>query len=242
MSNEIMNNTVATNNTIAMNNIIEGGRHMFNVLKLNLLTKTVNTIPYPSTVALEWAEARGRADDAFMIIDHSFDKKKNPNAQKNLDYILKNGITIQNVHYVWVMAGSSQLRKANSTFIDETLKDEFLKYILCGVDDRRNLVANKTLVYRALSMSSTYSWYSKLPENKCFGLLTLPDIDKVGVFRDIEVGYRGIFDVVETEETLFGVERDVEYKISDGVAYYIVDDTRLNAASYHPPLSFLSFH
>lgn len=218
-----------TNNNTAAALSAKGGSHMFQINKLDLATKTVSTIPYPTTVALEWAEAIGRAEDAFLIVDHSFDKKKNQNAQKNLDYILKNGIRLMNgIKYVWVMAGSSQLRKANSTFIDETLKDEFLKYILCGVDDRKNLVANKPLVYRALFMSSTYNWYSKLPEDKCFGLMKMPDIDKVGIFRDVEVKYTGIFDVVEENETLFNQERTVEYKISDGVAYYVVDDTMLS--------------
>lgn len=222
---ENTNNNV--NTAAALNT--KGGNHMFQINKLDLATKTVSTIPYPTTVALEWAEAIGRAEDAFLIVDHSFDKKKNQNAQKNLDYILKNGIRLMNgIKYVWVMAGSSQLRKASSTFIDEALKDEFLKYILCGVDDRRNLVANKTLVYRALSMSSTYNWYSKLPEDKCFGLMQMPDINKVGIFRDVEVKYTGIFDVVEENETLFNQERTVEYKISDGVAYYVVNDTMLS--------------
>lgn len=222
---ENTNNNV--NTAAALN--VKGGNHMFQINKLDLATKTVSTIPYPTTVALEWAEAIGRADDAFLIVDHSFDKKKNQNAQKNLNHILNNGIRLMNgIKYVWVMAGSSQLRKASSTFIDETLKDEFLKYILCGVDDRKNLVANKTLVYRALSMSSTYNWYSKLPEDKCFGLMQMPDIDKVGIFRDVEVKYTGIFDVVEENETLFNQERTVEYKISDGVAYYVVNDTMLS--------------
>lgn len=228
MSEAIVNNGINPEEIIEVNSN-EGGTKMFELMKLNIANKTVTKVPFPTTAALEWADRLGRAADMFVLVDHSFDKQKNDKAQKNLDYILHNGITIKGVHYVWVMAGSSQLRKANCTFIDETMKDEFLHWALCGVDDRRNLVANKTLVYRALSMSSTYSWYSKLPRNKFYGLMTMPNIDKVGVFKDINSVVNGVFDVVENDQVSFNVERNVEYKISDGVAYYIVDDEKLNS-------------
>ena len=227
--NEAMNSNAAELNNVTIIENNEGGTKMFELMKLNVLNKTVTKVPFPTTAALEWADRLGRADNMFLLIDHSFDKQKNENSQKNLDYILNNGITIKGIHYVWVMAGSSQLRKANCTFIDETMKEEFLHWALCGVDDRRNLVANKTLVYRALSMSSTYSWCSKLPRNKFYGLMTMPNIDKVGVFKDINSVVNGVFDVVENDQVSFSVERNVEYKISDGIAYYIVDDEKLNS-------------
>lgn len=159
----------------------------------------------------------------FLVVDHSFNKKldraKGGAAQAKLEEILNDGIDFNDMHYDLYMAGSSQLRMAWCTLIAKAYRRTYEAWAACGIDIATNMVANKSMVYRALMLSTSIGWSSgtHLPEI---------GIDKVGVFTDIEIEVEAVVDEV-SDNNVKRVKRRVTLKISDGIAILLVpDDTK----------------
>ena len=190
---------------------------MVKVAKYNVLTKEFTQVPFPETYAWEWARANHIDEESmFIIVNHGFNKE-NEDAQAHLDEILNKGLYMGPAHYSLFMAGSGHLRKAQCVLIRDSIRNSFSYWLRCGVNDTINMVANKTLVYRAVScLSASRKWeeMTNLPQ---------PSIEKVAIFKDVEVNVEGIFDVV-TSGNVTCEKRIVTNKISDGFNMLIVPD------------------
>lgn len=193
---------------------------MKKVTKFNVETGEFTKVIYPNVYAWEWAYANNvDPESMFIIVKHSFDKKAEgaEKYQKVLNDILTNGLDYEGHHYLMFMASSGQLRNAAHTLIRADIAASFRSWLLCNVNDTVNAVANKTLVYRAVSsMSSSYKWEEATA-------MPSISIDNVAIFKDVESTVEGIFDEVTSGK----VERkklSVTNKITDGYAICVVDD------------------
>lgn len=189
----------------------------------SLVTKEVL---FPSTYGLRWLKNKGRNENAFIVVDHSFDKATSPEAQTLFEKCLDNGIDLNGIHYVPAFAGSSHIRKGESVWMDVSIKDEFLSWLHVGVNTRHNMVANKTLVYDGMSaMSSTKVWEDVFGNDP---LMPIIDIDKVAIFKDGEINFTGTFDWVNNGVVKRENSRTVPNKFTDGANLYVVNDDGLS--------------
>ena len=142
-------------------------------------------------------------------------------AQAHLEDILRNGFTLDNHKYVVYQASSGELRNGQFRMIREDLENAYNDYFHFGVvDDTKNMVANKMLVYRSVSTSSSYYDF-----RETFGF-DPPRISKVAIFPDVVAEVEGTFDHVESDKVTRGT-RKVPQKITDGVAYILRNDDDL---------------
>ena len=199
---------------------------IFKLKKLNIASKKIIEVPFPSTDLFRWMERKGiNPEENVLIVEHeprgefkSREEREEARkvAKKNLAAALVAGILLaKQFLFKKTMAGSSQLRNAMSTWMPEDIKKEFVSWWSCDIDTGINAVANKYLVYLTLSMSSSTPWEEATT-------LDPIDINKVAVVKDGEVEIELPFDSVEN----YGIKRNVikvKNKFTDGLAVLVVD-------------------
>ena len=180
--------------------------------------------PYPSTYLSRWLLKRDqRPEEVLLIIKKHFNKSENWEAYHRVKEIVKNGLDHNGRHYVVLGAGSSGLRAGSFIMIDAAWKERILRWIQCGINTRKGLVANKYMVYIIMSlMSSTSPWSTKTD-------LLEPDIQKTVVLPDLDFVIKGLFDVVENGKVK-RMLKEVTNKVSDGMMLYLVDDEQEHEA------------
>ena len=174
--------------------------------------------PYPETYLFRWLLAQGQQpEEVLLVVKKHFNKKDNPQAHARVKSAVHDGIDHEGRHYVVLGAGSSGLRAGSFIMIEQSWKAKILNWIQCGLDTRRNIVANKYIVYIIMSLlSSTKPWRTKTD-------LAEPDIHKIAVLPDCDFDIEGVFDVVENGK-VNRERRTVTNKITDGIVLYMVDD------------------
>ena len=200
---------------------------IFKIKKVDISSMKIVEVPYPSNDLFRWMQRNNvKPEETLLMVNHepkgsfetreAFEEAKKA-AKKNLAAALISGILLgKKILFKRTMAGSSQMRNAMSTWMDEEKIEGFMNWISCGIDTGVNAVTNKYLVYLTLSMSSSTKWEEAT---------SLPpiNIDNVAVVKDGEVEIELPFDSVGNR----GIERSavkVTNKFTDGIAWYIADD------------------
>ena len=67
------------------------------------------------------------------------------------------GFDVNGRHYVYLCSGAGQIRRNTATFVDESMRDQIVKNLNCGFDEKTDeYVLAKYTAYFALSFSSVY--------------------------------------------------------------------------------------
>ena len=167
------------------------------------------------------------APDLFQIIDTGDqDRAKIPAIQNYLDDIINNGIVDGSHRFIPVFAGSSNQRNGEFVVCDETCRQEIIDWCTVGINLNK-LNVGKIAKYAALMFSTVKSWDTIFPNNGLYETMSYPHPRTWGVFSDVSVPATGLFNYVNpngTELKLLLSQDGEENKITDGVAYYVIDD------------------
>ena len=172
--------------------------------------------------------------DNFQIIDTgTINRADVPAVQDYLDNLISGGLVDNGRVFKPIFAGSSNQRNGEFVVCWDKVWNEVFQWCTCGLDTHK-LTSGKIAKYAALMMSTVRSWNSVFPDGGDYGLMSYPEIENWGVFNDIGVPAFGVFDKVTpwTSNRELVLPGDGETnKITDGVSYYIVDDTKMNSVA-----------
>ena len=187
----------------------------------------VETIELFSSAMMRKLESMGRMD-AIIKVDGEINTRASEEdqavAMQRLSEIVANGYEYNGHVYRPFFAGSSDIRKSTSGWIDETLLPVMGKWAMCGLRTADlNVPVNKYMAYIGLLMSATRSFRS------VYG--TTLDIRRVCVVPDYEVEVTGIFDYVEGNDVYEDVKRTIKIKAFDGAALIMPEITGNKAST-----------
>ena len=149
-------------------------------------------------------------------------------AMQRLASIVAEGYQHNGVTYRPFFAGSSDIRKSTSGWINESLLPVMGKWAMCGLKTTDlNVAVNKYMAYIGLLMSATRSF------NSVYG--TTLDIRRVCVVPDHEVEVTGIFDYVEGNDVFEDVKRTIKINAFDGAALIMPEVTGNKASTLRGP-------
>lgn len=182
---------------------------------------------------------------AFVSVDLStkenVSEELRAEAQNLVNNIIDNGLELNGNVYVPLFAGAGDMRTASYVAIRQDLYDAVMQHIHWDIDTSK-LSAAKESKYNALSTSVSYTWTAKFPEGGFMGLMKPIDINKVAVFKDIDVEVEKVFDTVDPEQE--NLVRQMVKKVntvSDGLTFYVVDDTNVDVYKHLDKLESFSF-
>ena len=149
-------------------------------------------------------------------------------AMQRLASIVAEGYEHNGVLYRPFFAGSSDIRKSTSGWIDESILPIMGKWAMCGLKTTDlNVAVNKYMAYIGLLMSATRSFQS------VYG--TTLDIRRVCVVPDHEVEVTGVFDYVEGNDVYEDVKRTIKINAFDGAALIMPEVTGNKASTLRGP-------
>lgn len=185
---------------------------MFKVEMLSMVTSEYSEHMLPSSAYMRKLESIGRSSDGVILVDQNFAESEAVAVitEDLLDYTA-HGIEHNGKLYVPFAAGSSQIRKATTMWIDRSIYGEIGKWCMCGLKGQGMVIApNKYCAYIGLLFSSTRLF------SDVFGRVL--DLDKICVVNDVMNEIEGSFwDVDDTDVT--PVHKKIENNASDGMAF-----------------------
>ncbi len=225
---------------------------LFNVLHLLLETKTeqdpitkkevmtfclreeYHLVPMTMAFALSYnAYRKAFVSDHFVVVhtnDDVINRAKCPKAQQLLDEIAEKGYQAHGETFKPIFISASQARQAQFTTIADSVRDKFDKWAYLGFDKSKfmPLSPNKRAKYLGLYFSSVKYWHEIWKGDVVLeAAMPYPSFHDIAVLRDIEVSCPGIFDHVLNREIVRKLRKEHKNKITDGVAFYVIDDTGL---------------
>lgn len=168
------------------------------------------------------------ADDFVVVHTEDIDRHKYPAAQQLLDDLVDKGYTAHGRTYAPVFIGGSQARQANFTTINEQVRTEFLNWARLGFPEEKfnKLSPNKQAKYLGLYFSSIREWSEIWHEEPILQEgLPKPKFNEVAVLPDVTQAVPGTVDVIEQDSIIRKIMDKILLKITDGQAYYLVNDT-----------------
>lgn len=169
--------------------------------------------------------------DLFQILDTGdYDRAKIPAIQNYLDNLINNGIVDGTRCYNPLFDGSSNRRNGCYVNVEENNTKDFFNWATIGID-LKDMPVSKIAKYIGLMFSTVKSWENIFPNNGLYETMSYPHPSTWGIFSDISVPAIGLFNCVNpngTELKLYLQQDKEENKITDGVAYYVINDLSLS--------------
>ena len=189
---------------------------MFAINEYSVVTRTLSTVVLFSSSMMEKLEACGCADTGLLKVSSALESELTDEvraeAQAHLMNIIAMGLTVNGVRYVPFFAGSSDIRKGSSVWINADLYAEIGKWAMCGLKTSElNIAVNKYAAYIGLLMSSTR------PFQQVYG--TRLNVRRVCVVPDTYVTVSGTVDFVEGTTVTRKEGHTVSVNAFDGAAY-----------------------
>lgn len=194
---------------------------------------SIDNIALFSSAMMEKLESIGRMADgvikvaSVMELEMSDDDKAS--AQAHLEHIVAQGLTLNERRYVPFFAGSSDIRKGSSVWIDVDIYAMIGKWAMCGLrTSDLNISVNKYAAYIGLLMSSTRSFM------QVYGKTV--DIRRVCVVKDTYVTVSGPVDFVDNAGNVSRIDdHTIEINAFDGAAFIRPEMTGGKASTLRAP-------
>ena len=167
------------------------------------------------------------ADDFVVVHTGDIDRKDYPAAQHLLDNLVEHGYTAHGRTYAPVFINGSQARQGNFTTMNNKAMAEFLNWARLGFPEEKfnKLSPNKQAKYLGLYFSSVKEWEAIWHDEPLLKKgLPKPKFDQVAVLPDVIQFVSGTVDEIEQNSIIRRIKDKICLKITDGQAYYLVDD------------------
>lgn len=221
----------AKETVVAAHTANKGGISMKTCKVYNVMADKMEEVVLFSSAMMRKLESMGRMD-AIIKVDGEIDSRASEEdqavAMQRLSEIVANGYEYNGHVYRPFFAGSSDIRKSTSGWLDETLLPVMGKWAMCGLRTADlNVAVNKYMSYIGLLMSATRSFRS------VYG--TTLNIRRVCVVPDHEVSVTGVFDYVEGNDVYEDVKRTIKINAFDGAALIMPEITGNKASTLRMP-------
>lgn len=200
---------------------------MFKINSYSVVTKSVEEIALFTSAMMEKLQSLGRADDGIIKVASAMESELTDEqrafAEQHLQTIVKSGLDLNGIHYTPFFAGSSDIRKGASDWIDVDVYAMIGKWAMCGIQTKDlNIAVNKYAAYIGLLMSSTRKFVD------VYGR-TL-NIHRVCVVKDVYVEVTGEVDFIENGKLTRQQRRKEEREAAKHPRYNgTVEIIRINA-------------
>ena len=189
---------------------------MFKIMNYSVVNAAVEEIVLFSSAMMEKLESIGRAADGIIKVSSALEveltDEQRAVSEQLLQTIVKNGLTVNQTHYTPFFAGSSDIRKGSSAWIDVDIHAMIGEWAMCGLKTKDlNIAVNKYAAYIGLLMSST---------RKFKDVYDRPlDIRRVCVVKDSFATVSGVVDFVQHGKNSRKDGHTAEINAFDGASY-----------------------
>lgn len=205
---------------------------MFKINEYSVVSKKIDEVVLFPSAMMEKLDSMGLAANGIMKVSSVMELEMTDDdkavAQTHLDHIVNVGIEYAGRHYTPFFAGSSDIRKGSSVWIDKSVYAEIGKWAMCGLQTKNlNIAVNKYAAYIGLLMSSTRKFEDVYGKQL--------DVHRVCVVKDSSVIVSGAVDYVDGGKSTKKNDHSVEINAFDGAAYIRPEMTAGKASTLRAP-------